>query len=204
MQSKVILVDLNGPLGGFSRQRAAWWLIRKCGLMSTARTFMAYLINHKMYKYMLIGNMTEIELWRKTVRGRVTAKEAYEALTVTKRPPNDEMLGLLKTLRRSDYRIYLHSDITEERIEELRSDYGALFAFFAPESQFFSYELRGTKRDSETFAAIASTLSVPPGEIILVDDNPLNIRAARRCGMKTIRFRTPRQTKKALERLLGA
>lgn len=203
---KIVIVDLNGPLGGFNRRRAIVNLIRNCGFVSVAWTFVVYLIHHKMYRAMLRGEMGEKSLWEKVARGRVTAEKAYEAFSVTKKPLNSGMLRLLDGLeKQKKCKICLHSDIPKDRAEELRQDsgYKGLSELFADGSQFFSYSIKGTKSARETFSTVLKKLGANPHDVVFIDDNPINVITAWRCGMRVIMFLSVKHVKMVLVRILG-
>jgi FMN phosphatase YigB (HAD superfamily) len=58
---------------------------------------------------------------------------------------------------------------------------------------FFSYELRRTKADPQTFVQVLDVLSLPPASCLFVDDNPTNVGVAESVGVPGIRFRSAGQ-----------
>ena len=47
---------------------------------------------------------------------------------------------------------------------------------------FLSFEIGHVKPDAEAFHHVAETLGCPPGAIFFIDDNIINVEAARTCG----------------------
>ncbi|NJP88363.1 HAD family hydrolase [Nonomuraea sp. FMUSA5-5] len=53
---------------------------------------------------------------------------------------------------------------------------------------FISSELGARKPDPAAYRAVPAALSVPPAQVVLVDDRPANLAPARALGMRTILF----------------
>ena len=47
---------------------------------------------------------------------------------------------------------------------------------------FLSHEIGHVKPDAEAYRHVAKTLECPPGAIFFIDDNIINVEAARACG----------------------
>ncbi|MEV0311962.1 putative hydrolase of the HAD superfamily [Nonomuraea fuscirosea] len=55
---------------------------------------------------------------------------------------------------------------------------------------FVSSDLRARKPDEEAYEAVLGALGVAPGEVVFVDDRPVNLAPARSLGMRTVLFRS--------------
>lgn len=84
--------------------------------------------------------------------------------------------------------IYIVSDHITERIPEIMGDHPDIFAL--TRGQFWSCETGKLKRDAGLFAELLMKLNLRPEEVILIDDNPDNIRAAKVAGIGAVRFYT--------------
>jgi putative hydrolase of the HAD superfamily len=87
---------------------------------------------------------------------------------------------LVEELRTDGVRCYLatNQDETRGRFMRSRLGYGDLL-----DGGFYSYELGLAKPDPAYFAAVVDRLGVAPAEALLVDDNLLNVQAAREVGL---------------------
>ena len=54
--------------------------------------------------------------------------------------------------------------------------------------EFYSCRLGVRKPDVAYFEAIARDLAEPPGRLLLLDDSPLNVAAAKEAGLHAARF----------------
>jgi putative hydrolase of the HAD superfamily len=59
--------------------------------------------------------------------------------------------------------------------------------------EFFSYELRHTKRERVTFLTVLYTLGRQASECVFIDDLAANIEVARSAGLRGIQFQDARQ-----------
>jgi len=64
---------------------------------------------------------------------------------------------------------------------------------------FLSFRLGMVKPDPEIFDTVARTLDLPSHELLLLDDHPTNVEAARACGLRAGEVRGPREARSALE-----
>lgn len=62
----------------------------------------------------------------------------------------------------------------------------------------FSYELGACKPDPEAFARAAERVELPPGALLLVDDSPENVEAARRAGWEALPYTSPAALRREL------
>jgi FMN phosphatase YigB (HAD superfamily) len=115
-----------------------------------------------------------------------------------------EVAGAVNLLRdvASRHPVVLLSDHAAEWIAYIQGIHPFLRVF---DHAFFSYELRRTKADPQTFVQVLDVLSLPPASCLFVDDNPQNVRVAESVGMPGIRFRSAGQLAAELRlRGLGA
>jgi HAD superfamily hydrolase (TIGR01509 family) len=69
---------------------------------------------------------------------------------------------------------------------------------------FYSYDLGKLKREPETFSEVLDAISLPPRSCLFVDDNPVNVAAAKSVNISSIRFVNAEQLTTELERRLVA
>ena len=67
------------------------------------------------------------------------------------------------------------------------------------EYRFLSFELGMVKPDAETFRAVADRLPAPPGRILFVDDNAVNVEGAAAAGFVARRTRGVDEARAAME-----
>lgn len=67
------------------------------------------------------------------------------------------------------------------------------------EYRFLSFELGMVKPDAETFLAVAAQLPAPPGRVLFVDDNAVNVEGARTVGFTAHRARGLDEARAVLE-----
>ena len=88
------------------------------------------------------------------------------------------------------YDLVLLSDHAREWIEYIRTVHPFLGMFMRG---FFSFELRMTKDQPQTFKHILGALEREPEECVFIDDNPGNVVTAESVGIRSIRFRSAEQ-----------
>lgn len=59
-----------------------------------------------------------------------------------------------------------------------------LSALFEDRYRFLSFELGAVKPDLEIYERVIERLPVPPAHVLFLDDNPLNVEAAHRAGLR--------------------
>lgn len=64
-------------------------------------------------------------------------------------------------------------------------------AFAALPHHFFCHRLVATKPDPAVFRQVLGLLDVTPDRVVLVDDDVRNVEAARACGWRAVRYRSP-------------
>jgi len=98
-------------------------------------------------------------------------------------------IGLLMELA-GRHCLALLSDNAREWVAYIRSVHPFLEVF---QRTFFSYDLKGLKKDPATFSAVLDAMSASPGECLFIDDNPLNVSAAESAGIPSIHFLSAEQ-----------
>jgi beta-phosphoglucomutase-like phosphatase (HAD superfamily) len=83
--------------------------------------------------------------------------------------------------------LVLLSDHAREWVEYIRGFHPFLQVF---RQQFFSFELRQTKREASSFMRVLGALGRRPTECLFIDDAAMNVAAARTAGIPALRFET--------------
>ena len=139
------------------------------------------------------GRLTERQYLDEVIRRGgwmgITAEEVggYLRRNFCRRVP-----GMEELLRRLSgrYELALLSDHAREWVEFIRQQHPFLERF---SHQFFSYELRHTKRERITFLTVLYKLGRQAGECVFVDDLATNIEVARSVGLHGIQFKDVQQ-----------
>jgi HAD superfamily hydrolase (TIGR01509 family) len=83
------------------------------------------------------------------------------------------------------YELILLSDHAAEWVDSIKAIHPFLSLFKA---QFFSFELKQTKREPSTFQKVLKALERQPSQCLVIDDNPQNVSAAASIGIPGICF----------------
>ena len=107
--------------------------------------------------------------------------------------------GMEDMIRRlaQKYELALLSDHAREWVEFIRQQHPFLECF---SHQFFSYELRHTKRERVTFLTVLHKLGRQAGECVFVDDLPTNIAVADSVGIRGVQFKDAQQLSAELQK----
>ena len=97
-------------------------------------------------------------------------------------PPLDGVYDLVKELKGKGYRIYLLSN-TCTRFHEFRKNIPALEFF---DGEFVSCDFHFVKPEPGIYLRFLEQFGLRPEECVFIDDVPLNIEAAIRCGFSGI------------------
>lgn len=166
---------------------------------------MRYVICANDYAEVLRGHIAEDKYWDKFFNSKVLTKklnieQAKQIFSRTICPVNQDVV---KALLNTGLKVYIHSDINLERIKELkkRPEYAKMLDGF--NGAFYSYDIGYTKHEPEAFRYITKSLKVDPSNIIFVDDDPKNIKNARKLGIRAILFKNPEQLKSDLSSLIA-
>jgi len=63
---------------------------------------------------------------------------------------------------------------------------------------FVSHLTGRIKPDAEAFQHVVDSLGCKPKDVLFLDDNTLNVEAARRCGMQAVRVQGVAETRQVL------
>lgn len=97
--------------------------------------------------------------------------------------PVPETISLTRSLKRAGYGVHLATNQNRHRGEYLRNvlGYDSLF-----DVSCYSHDLGVAKPDPAFFVEASRRIGAPPAEIVLVDDSPTNVEAARSVGLAGI------------------
>jgi putative hydrolase of the HAD superfamily len=112
--------------------------------------------------------------------------------------PNLEMVEWLRQLRGSRFKTALLSNMHPEMIVYLRENFDWLEVF---DFMTFSAEVRLIKPDRAIYEHTLKGLGVMAGETLFVDDREINVSAARKLGIRAVRFQSAAQLRKDLKEI---
>jgi HAD superfamily hydrolase (TIGR01509 family) len=95
-----------------------------------------------------------------------------------------------------DHELVLLSDHAAEWVAYIRSIHPFLRLFKA---QFFSFELKQTKREPSTFHTVLEAIHRAPRDCLFIDDSLTNVRVAQGVGIAGVRFINAGQLRAELE-----
>jgi FMN phosphatase YigB (HAD superfamily) len=178
--SKAVLFDLGGVLLPFDQERRVAAIARQ--LEVEARDIRD-LFDGPLPRQMDRGEADETDFAAAfaELSGRPVAPATARALILSVfEAPNDELWRLAGDLRRT-------------LIVGGFSDNPAFVREVFPpgayiEPMFFSAEIRACKPSPEAFEAVEASLSLPPAEILFIDDTAANVEAALARGWDAFRF----------------
>lgn len=107
---------------------------------------------------------------------------------------NNSVLELVKKLRKQGIKCYLASDNNRYRADDLMKN--ILGQYF--DGGFFSCYLSCVKEDDEYYQAVLKELKLKPKEILFVDDEEENVKAARKMGLRAVFYRQFSDLEKAI------
>lgn len=94
---------------------------------------------------------------------------------------DQEVVDKLQELRQKGIKVYLASDHSKYRANDLWENVG-LKEYF--DGHFFSCHLGVTKEDKEFYQKVMEELDLGPDEIMFLDDEDENVETARKVGLK--------------------
>lgn len=109
---------------------------------------------------------------------------------------DEQVVNLANRLKVNGYKIYLASDHSAERAENLLLNEG-LGKYF--DGDFFSGRVGYTKEEKDFFFYVSDVLKLDPSEILFIDDDNKNVEIAKSAGFVGIHFLSVEQLKKSLE-----
>jgi putative hydrolase of the HAD superfamily len=101
--------------------------------------------------------------------------------------PNDEVVSIVRTLKRSGYRLVLLSNTSIAHYEFIRSRWDLLEPF---DEFVLSYEVGAIKPEQAIFEAALAAIRCRPEEAFYTDDIPAYVEAGRRHGLDAEIFTT--------------
>jgi putative hydrolase of the HAD superfamily len=181
---KAVLLDYGGVLAEEGFQNGLRAISREQGLDGDATLQVAkYAVYDSGF---ILGQGTEADFWQSMRDGAgLQGSDAELNQRVLEgfilRP---WMIQLVRELHAKGYLTVILSDQSHWLDWLERRDH--FYQYF--DHVFNSYHLGKGKRDASLFEEIAIKLSLPPNEILFVDDMQSNITRAQAAGWKTIRF----------------
>lgn len=99
--------------------------------------------------------------------------------------PMEATVALIQRLRERGHRLYFLSNMPKPYADHLREIH-PLTTWF--DDGLFSSELQLVKPEPAIFQAAVKRFGAPPGELLLIDDYALNVKAARALGWQGLHF----------------
>lgn len=191
MSIRAVIFDVGGVLirARDTAKRAKWE--QRLGLAKGDLPVLVF--ESEMSELATYGEATADDVWRDiadrfdlTDEEMARLKEEFWAADRL----DQELVGFLRDLR-PRYKTGILSNAWPQARRWLTEDYGLDGVV---DVMVFSAEERLAKPDPRFYKIVTDRLGVRPDESVFVDDSEKNVRAARRLGMKAIRFRDTRQT----------
>lgn len=113
--------------------------------------------------------------------------------------PSPEVVALVRRLRAGGLPCHLASNQNDHRAAHLRGPLGYDELF---DATYFSCDVGALKSDPAYFSRVVSSLGLPAGRLMFVDDKDEFVEVARSCGLRASRWTTADGTA-ALGRLLA-
>ena len=125
-------------------------------------------------------------------------KEAFDRVgeCVEKR---DWVVPMIESIKERGYRVLFLSNMSEHVIASNPEAYAFTDHM---DGGIWSYQVHKVKPDSDIYEDLFREYDLVPGECIFIDDSPANVAAAKRLGMKAIRFESREQMERDLDRAL--
>ncbi|HEY1092585.1 MAG TPA: HAD family phosphatase [Burkholderiaceae bacterium] len=111
----------------------------------------------------------------------------------------DDTAALIEELKGAGHRLFFLSNMPEPFADHLERQH-PLDRWF--EAGVFSSRVKVSKPSPEMFALAAARFGVPAGELLLLDDHPANVEAARASGWQALLFTTAAAARPQLKELL--
>lgn len=138
------------------------------------------------------GKITSNQFWKRVfaeydLKG-FTAKDMNDSYLASYKP-YPSILAIPKKLK-SRFKVALLSNLTEEMMRHIVKTHELRPKFHA---MFFSNREGRLKPEPEMFNIALIKLESKPEETLFIDDTKSNLTAAKKMGMKTLRFTTPKK-----------
>lgn len=109
---------------------------------------------------------------------------------------NEELLGFLTSIK-NKYPLYIFTTGSVQNVAEVRKRIDPVF-----KKIYSSEELGLDKKDPQSYLYIAKELGKLPEEILFIDDQVENIKAAGTAGLTTIQFKSNEQFVSELSKIM--
>ena len=112
-----------------------------------------------------------------------------------------EMPAIIHQLKSDGYKLYLFSNIAEKHVDKLQKQFPELFADFdglvvaSPKDGWIQ------KPNKKAYEKFLTSVHTQPENVLFIDDQLNNIKAAQQLGFKTIHFISPKQLINELQSL---
>ncbi len=145
-----------------------------------------------------IGDMIENEFCRRLLDRAGWPTDIEHLRAAIRERFRSEVPGTAEVLRglRGQYQLVLLADHVREWIADIRLYHREIMGIF--DLSFFSYDLKRTKADPDTFRMVLSQLGNAPAECLLIDAEQASLSAADAAGIQGILFKDADQLAAAL------
>ena len=107
-----------------------------------------------------------------------------------------ETILIVKELQEQGYQTSILSDVTEYQANIIRKL--GYYSLFSP--VLLSYEIGVKKPNPEVFKILLRELKISADSVLFIDDRIENVEAAKKQGIESIQFLSPKQLKEELEK----
>lgn len=115
-------------------------------------------------------------------------------------PVIEGMPELLEECRARGHKLYVLSNISENFADSFERIW--IFRYF--DGFIFSGKIKLVKPSCEIFRYALEKFGLKPEETVFIDDSPVNVEAARRCGIRSLLFdKDPEKARKFLAEPIG-
>lgn len=195
---KAIIFDLGNVLIHFDAVRAAQRFSRKAQV--PFEKVWRHFFTSRIEKAYTRGEISTREFFnhaRKAFRSKMDFK-TFARLWNDIFWENRGIRVILRKLSRR-YPLYLISNTNELHFDYLQREFRAIFMHF--KRTFPSHKMGRRKPDRRIYWKVLRSIRLKPEETVFIDDMPRFVEAARRVGMKGIRYRSNPQLVRKLRRL---
>lgn len=148
------------------------------------------------------GQESSAKFWRRLAgRFHGTPLPARAASSLFREPfekyagINRRVLAVARQLRAHGYPVGIISNTIDDHVVVMKK--WKLFKYFDP--VLLSNEMGCRKPERKIFRLASRKIGIPPENLLFIDDTPYCISGARKCGFKTILFRSSAQLEKQLK-----
>lgn len=153
---------------------------------------------HKLVPLFIIGKITEKEFWKRFTALIETTRSVPENLWsrefAKRRKPRKEIIRIIKELKRNGIKLASLSNVTRPHAE-VNEKKGVYKPF---EIKIHSFDVGLRKPDPKIYKLALTKLSLIPAETVFIDNKLENVEGARKLGIKSIFYKSPKQLKRSL------